>query len=141
MSSTMSIADKRNELSRLGFINITGLVALKKLQGLNDYDDQDEIQANKGALNAWGYSEKEDLTAAILENGEVWICDGEPDKNMKKVLRRVCPRGRGPGALVPCTDGEILDWRHILKRLRDPQSDCGGLADPAPRPYVLVVLP
>jgi hypothetical protein len=117
---TISLPEARRELARMGFVRIDGLIALRL-----DSSEDDEEPISPSRPGSWGYNEEKGLVVADIEGGnhnECWLCDLgdnlEMGNEMKAVLRRVCPRGKG--ALVPCCDERTLWWRHILARNGNP---------------------
>lgn len=115
----------RRELKRLGFFHATGLPWIEA-----EHDEEGHIQAYHQHLGCWGSNNR--WTVAVLSNGEVWMLKGEPNNEHKKLLRKICSKGRG--ASTPCGEAQIIDAEHIADRVRDPYSFCNGYADPEPHP-------
>ncbi len=121
-TTTLPLVDQRNELVREKFIHVTGLPVYDATS-----DEEEPIQAPQFHLGHWGCDDG--CTVAILENGEVWIYGGMPDKEMLKILRRVCPLGNRatPPRILPC-------FSYGLGRHANPFENFGGAADPTPKP-------
>jgi len=116
---------KRN-FRTMGFVNITGLEWVATM-----HDEEGTVQSNKKTLCRWDH--KDDTTIAILENGEVWMryeTTAEVPKDLRNFLRRICPRGLGAETNLP--ENYIIDFRHILDRIRNAYSDAFGSAVPRP---------
>ncbi|MEK7658516.1 MAG: hypothetical protein AAB352_01465 [Patescibacteria group bacterium] len=124
-AATMPIKDQRNELIRKKFIHVTGLPVCDHTAGM---DEEEPIQALHYQLGSWGYNEGH--TVAVLENGEVWIRAGGPDRETLIILHRTCPHGNKatPPMILPCAF-------YLLGRHTNPFDNFCGIADPTPRPH------
>lgn len=127
MLSTMTIKNSRSELKRIGFFHATGLVIFN-----GQTDEEFPIQARRRELGCWGYNDY--WIVAVLEDGEIWLraSTESPDDEIRNVLRRLCPKGRG--ASVPFSTHEIISFYQLALRIANPHDNCDNCADPTPIP-------
>ncbi len=109
-------------LTENGFVHITGLPTFDPIE-----DAERIVQANQCELGCWNCDN--DKTIVITMEGEVWLCDGHAKKDL---LRIACPRDRS--VFIKCLNNESFYSFHLLKRVKDPHSDCNGIYPATPRP-------
>ena len=91
----------KRSLRAMGFVNITGLLWVATM-----HDEEGNVQANKKTLCRW--NNKDNITIAVLENGEVWMRWGEVSDDLRNFLRRICPKGTGAQTNLSCHSKAIL---------------------------------
>ncbi|MCX6760468.1 MAG: hypothetical protein NTW46_03985 [Candidatus Nealsonbacteria bacterium] len=118
-------ASTAETLRKLGFVHVTGLPTYNSLS-----EEEGEIQASRRQLGRWNCIKGR--IVAVTQEGEVWLCDGQLDADIMEAIEKICPNGRE--VHVPCANGETVFSFHLLARVRDPLSNCDGVAFPHPRP-------
>jgi len=113
----------KRSLRAMGFVNITGLLWVATM-----HDEEGNVQANKKTLCRW--NNKDNITIAVLENGEVWMRWGEVSDDLRNFLRRICPKGTGAQTNLP--ENYVIDFRMILERAANAYSDHSCPAIPRP---------
>jgi len=123
MAIKNTTAEQRAELAAVGFVRVDGLQTLAGYGGTGGgYIIKPEAQSlGRHDMN-------NGMSAIITEGGEVWLSVGnsgtiaawerQGGSTRATLLQELCPGG--PGAFVPCSNGEGLNWREILYRLQNP---------------------
>lgn len=127
---THVLHELKRSFRAMGFVNVTGLPWVATM-----YDERGNVQASKKTLCRWNH--KDNITIAVLENGEVWMRWGEfPDDlsnfpdDLRNFLRKICPKGTGAQTNLP--ENYVIDFRLILERAANAYSDHSYPAIPRP---------
>lgn len=115
--------DERKLLQAAGFVHVTGLVATSFMNSSDTKPIGHDLHPRD--LGRFGSNNSTDVV--ITTGGEVWLAshtDGSislKSELINTVLTELCPNGIG--AWVPCSNGEQLNYRDLLKRVADPDCD------------------
>lgn len=110
--------EQRAELAQCGFVHVTGLEAQNLDKSWHTIGDELSIrQLGK-------YCQNNGVAAITTDGGEVWI--GSSMGSWPECLQEIAPNEEG--CFVPCSNGEEIRQRDLLRRLANPNWEPNGIA-------------
>lgn len=123
MAIENTTSEKRVKLAAAGFVRVDGL---KTQVGHGGIGEGYIIKAEVESLGR--HDGNNGMAVIVTEGGEIWLSvsnsatlpgwERQGTSLRAELYRELCPRG--PGAHVPCSNGEGLNWREIIYRLANP---------------------
>jgi len=122
MERKATIAEQRTKLAALGFVRVDGLKTFRPGKVPRGREIV-TIEPSPEYLGHW--DRNNGLLVIHTTGGEVWLAINVSDpigeeRSIKtdQLRNELCPNGRG--AFVPCSNGEQLSWRELLRRMSNP---------------------